>query len=137
MIHMENLTVATTGRGLYEITSEVARVVRASGMETALVHVFVHHTSASLVLCENADPSVQRDVEAWLARAVRDGDPLYTHRAEGEDDMPAHLRSILTTNAVGVPVRGGRPVLGTWQGIFLYEHRRTGHRRRLTVTVVA
>jgi secondary thiamine-phosphate synthase enzyme len=100
-----------------------------------LCHVFVHHTSASLILCENADPTVRRDLEAFLARLVPDGDPLFEHTDEGMDDMPAHIRAILTKMDLSIPVTGGRCALGTWQGIYLYEHRTHAHRRRVTVTV--
>jgi secondary thiamine-phosphate synthase enzyme len=101
-----------------------------------LCTLFVHHTSASLVVCENADPDVRRDLEAWLSRAVPDGDALYRHTCEGPDDMPAHVRSALTATSLSIPVRGGRLDLGTWQGVYLYEHRHRGHRRRVSLTVV-
>jgi secondary thiamine-phosphate synthase enzyme len=109
--------------------------VRDSGVRSGLCHVFVHHTSASLILCENADPTVRRDLESFLARLVADGDPLFEHTAEGADDMPAHVRSVLTKTDLTIPVTGGRCALGTWQGIYLYEHRTHGHRRQVTVTV--
>jgi secondary thiamine-phosphate synthase enzyme len=127
--------VATGGRGTYDVTREVAAAVAAAGPVDGIAHVFVHHTSASLVLCENADPAVRRDLEGWLARAVPDGDPRFEHDAEGPDDMPAHVRAVLTGSAVTIPVAGGRCDLGTWQGVYLYEHRTAPHRRRLTVTV--
>jgi len=98
--------------------------------------LFVHHTSASLILCENADPQVRRDLEAWLSRAVPDGDALFSHIDEGPDDMPAHVRSVLTATSLSIPVRDGRMDLGTWQGIYLYEHRTAAHRRRVSVTIV-
>jgi secondary thiamine-phosphate synthase enzyme len=135
MIAQRGFDVATRGRGTYDITGEVADAVRRSGVRTGLCHCFVHHTSASLILCENADPTVRGDLERFLARLVPDGDPLFDHSAEGPDDMPAHLRSILTNMDLTVPVTDGRCALGTWQGIFLYEHRARGHRRRVTVTV--
>jgi secondary thiamine-phosphate synthase enzyme len=125
------------GRGTYGITDRVAAVVRRSGAESGLCHVFVHHTSASLILCENADAIVRRDLEAFMRRLVPDGDPLYDHTAEGPDDMPAHIRAILTKMDLTVPVAGGRPALGTWQGIYLWEHRTHSHRRKVTVTVHA
>lgn len=118
------------------MTGEVARAVAASGIAQGLCALFVHHTSASLLLCENADPQVRCDLEAWLARAVPDGDPLFRHVAEGEDDMPAHVRAALTGASLSIPVTGGRLDLGTWQGLYLYEHRRAPHRRRMSVTVV-
>jgi secondary thiamine-phosphate synthase enzyme len=113
----------------------VRAVVAGAGVATGLCHVFVAHTSASVLLCENADPDVRADLERWLARAVPDGDPLFRHDAEGPDDMPAHVRSVLTGSALALPVAGGRLALGTWQGIYLYEHRRAGQRRRVRVTV--
>jgi secondary thiamine-phosphate synthase enzyme len=136
VLHREALRIATPGRGTIELTARVAGVVRASGVQRGLCQLFVHHTSASLVICENADPDVRRDLEAWLARAVPDGDPLYVHTAEGRDDMPAHVRSALLATSLAVPVEGGRLDLGTWQGVYLYEHRLIGHERRVTVTVV-
>lgn len=132
----QTLEIRTPGRGTVDITHEVARVVHAAGVDTGLANVFLHHTSASLILCENADPSVRVDLEAWMARAVEDGDRVFTHRAEGDDDMSGHIRSILTSNSLSVPIRGGDLLLGTWQGIFVYEHRYRPHRRRVTVTVI-
>lgn len=125
----------TGGRGLTDVTGAVTRVVRASGVRTGLVLVFCRHTSASLVIGENADPSAAADLLAWLERLAPDGDPLYTHVAEGPDDMPAHLRAALTRTAETVPVVEGRLALGTWQGLFLAEHRRGAHLRRLLVHV--
>jgi secondary thiamine-phosphate synthase enzyme len=133
--HHERLEVATRGRGTYELTREVQRVVAQSGVEEGLCTVFVHHTSASLIVCENADLSVRRDLEAFLARLVPDGDPIFTHVVEGPDDMPAHVRSVLTQTSIGVPVAGGRCDLGTWQGLYLWEHRHAPHRRSVTVLV--
>lgn len=131
------LEVETRGRGTYEITTEVQRAVGESGIAEGLCTVFVHHTSASLIICENADPSVRRDLDAFFARLVPDGDPLFTHTAEGPDDMPSHVRSILTQPSIGIPVDRGRCDLGTWQGIYVYEHRVRPHRRRVSVVVVA
>jgi secondary thiamine-phosphate synthase enzyme len=130
------LTVQTRGRGTTEITSEVQAVVAASGIAEGLCTVFIHHTSASLVINENADRDVQRDLDAFLSRLVPDGDPLFVHTMEGPDDMPAHVRTALTQTSLSIPVTGGRCALGTWQGVFLWEHRRHGYRRRVTVTVV-
>jgi secondary thiamine-phosphate synthase enzyme len=121
---------------MYDVTSEVARFVERSGVREGLCALFILHTSASLIVCENADPLVQRDLEAWLARAVPDGDPLFQHVAEGPDDMPAHVRAALTQTSITLPVAGGRLELGTWQGIYLYEHRLSPHRRRISVTLV-
>jgi len=137
MVHTETISVQTDGRGTHNVTAEVDRIVSESGVETGLANVFVHHTSASLILCEDADPSVRRDLEAWISRLVTDGDRIFTHRSEGDDDMSGHIRSILTTNSISVPVRGGRLGLGTWQGIYLYEHRYRSHHRCITVTVLS
>jgi secondary thiamine-phosphate synthase enzyme len=134
--HQDTIQVKSRGRGTYDLTAEVAGLVSASGVAGGLATVFVHHTSASLLLCENADPEVRRDLERWLARAVPDGDPLFRHTAEGPDDMPAHVRSALTQTSLGIPIRGGRMDLGTWQGIYLYEHRLAAHTRRVSVTIV-
>jgi secondary thiamine-phosphate synthase enzyme len=128
--------VATSGRGTLDITAQVARAVASSGVQDGLCNVFLHHTSASLILCENADPDVRSDLEAWLSRLVEDGDPLFRHDAEGADDMAAHVRTVLTASSLNLPVRQGRLGLGTWQGIYLWEHRTHGHRRKVTVTVV-
>ncbi len=136
MFHSERFEVATKGRGTYEISDQVARAVRASGIARGLCTVFVHHTSASLIVCENADPSVRSDLERYFARLVPDGDPVFRHTAEGPDDMPAHVRSILTASSLSIPVEGSSPDLGTWQGVFLWEHRDHPHRRRITVSVV-
>jgi secondary thiamine-phosphate synthase enzyme len=135
MTHRRKLTIETRGRGTTEITDQVQRVVAESGVSEGLCTVFVHHTSASLIICENADPSVRRDLDAFFARLVPDGDRLFTHTAEGPDDMPSHVRSILTQASIGIPIEDGRADLGTWQGVFLYEHRHRGHHRRVTVTV--
>jgi secondary thiamine-phosphate synthase enzyme len=135
MILQERLTVATRGRGTYDITSDVGRVVGAGGIAVGLCHVFVHHTSASLILCENADPSVRSDLEDFMGRLVTDGDPRFRHNDEGPDDMAAHIRSILTTTELAIPISDGRLGLGTWQGIYLWEHRYHAHRRHVTVTV--
>ena len=135
MSHRQTLVVETRGRGTYDISDQVQRAVRESGIDSGLCTVFVHHTSASLIICENADPSVRNDLDAFFARLVPDGDRLFTHTAEGPDDMPSHVRSILTQPSIGIPVDGGRADLGTWQGVYLYEHRTRGHRRKVTVVV--
>ncbi len=136
MAHSETFVVMTGGRDFVDLTDDVARIVGRASADRGLANVFLHHTSASLILCENADPDVRRDLEAWMARLVEDGDRLFTHRSEGDDDMAAHIRSILTTNSLSVPVAEGKLLLGTWQGIYLWEHRYRPHRRRVTVTVV-
>ncbi|MES9855825.1 MAG: secondary thiamine-phosphate synthase enzyme YjbQ [Sedimenticola sp.] len=133
--HQQLIQVETRGRGTYEISREVKQAVEASGIHSGLCHVFTHHTSASLTLCENADPSVRRDLESFMIRLVPDGDPLYEHSLEGADDMPAHIRSILTNMDLTLPVTQGRCGLGTWQGVYLWEHRTHPHKRRVTVTV--
>jgi len=135
-IHQDSIQIASRGRGTYDVTREVEAIVAAAKIASGLAVVFIHHTSASLIVCENADPAVRSDLEAWLARAVPDGDPLFEHTAEGPDDMPAHVRSALTCTSISIPIRAGRPDLGTWQGIYLYEHRRSPHSRRISVTVL-
>ncbi|MEN8176581.1 MAG: secondary thiamine-phosphate synthase enzyme YjbQ [Pseudomonadota bacterium] len=131
----KKLVIETRGRGTYPITEPVAAVVRDADVENGLCHVFLHHTSASLILCENADARVRTDLEDFMARLVKDGDPRFSHVDEGADDMAAHIRSILTSAEVTLPVAGGRLALGTWQGLYLWEHRYQAHRRQLTVTV--
>ncbi len=134
-MHQSELSVRTRGRGLLDITREVADVVADAGVRTGICHVFIRHTSASLVITENADPDVHRDLETFIGDLVPDGDPRYVHRAEGPDDMPAHVRSVLTQTHLSVPVTGGQLALGTWQGIYLWEHRKRGHERRVLVTI--
>ena len=135
MVYQDRLTFATAGRGTTPVSDAVQALVMRSGIRTGLCHLFLHHTSASLVLCENADPDVRADLERYMARLVPDGDALFEHTAEGPDDMPAHIRSILGGSDLTLPVAGGRCDLGTWQGVYLWEHRASGHRRRITVTV--
>jgi secondary thiamine-phosphate synthase enzyme len=127
------LTISTRGRGLDEFTPAVARWVSENKFQDGLLTLHLQHTSASLLIQENADPDVRRDLETFFKRLVPDGDPLFRHTAEGDDDMPAHIRTALTTVNLSVPVRGGRLVLGTWQGIYLWEHRRHGHARRVAL----
>ena len=135
MAYQDIIEQSTRGRGTYDITPQVRDVVRNAGVQTGLCHLFLQHTSASLILCENADPTVRSDLERFLARLVPDGDPIYDHSLEGPDDMPAHVRAILTKVEMTLPVSQGRCALGTWQGIYLYEHRRHAHTRRVIVTV--
>jgi secondary thiamine-phosphate synthase enzyme len=132
----QTMVVQTSGRGTTEITSEVARFVRDSGIGTGIAHVFTQHTSCSLMITENADPSVRRDLETLATRWAPDGDPAYRHNTEGDDDMAAHARAVLTGTSVSVPVGGGQLLLGTWQGIYLWEHRTVPHTRSVIVTVV-
>jgi secondary thiamine-phosphate synthase enzyme len=135
MHHQESLQVDTTGRGLYEVSAELQAAVRRSGVGLGLAVVYCRHTSASLVIQENADPSAGRDLVAWLERIAPDGDPLYEHSAEGPDDMPSHLRAAVTNTSETIPIRDGRAVLGTWQGLFLLEHRLRPHRRELVLHI--
>jgi len=134
-IHQETLELSTPGRDLLEITGPVAAVVRRSGVTRGLCVVFCQHTSASLLIQENADPSARADLLAWLERLAPDGDPRYQHDAEGPDDMPAHLRSAVTRTGETIPIAGGRLALGTWQGLYLAEHRTRPQQRRLLVHV--
>lgn len=136
MFHRGELDVATKRRGTYDITQQVADIVRASKAREGLATVFIHHTSASLIICENADPSVRHDLETFAAKLVPDGDKMFTHDAEGDDDMPAHVRSVLTQTSIGIPIVNGTLALGTWQGLYLWEHRTAPHRRHVTVTVI-
>ena len=129
------IELSTKGRGTYDITSQVAAAVRSAGVATGLCHVFVTHTSASLMLCENADPDVRRDLETFMGDLAPDGDPRFVHTAEGPDDMSAHVRSVLTQSDLTIPISDGRLALGTWQGVYLWEHRVAAHRRRVLVTV--
>ncbi|MDH3639055.1 MAG: secondary thiamine-phosphate synthase enzyme YjbQ [Gammaproteobacteria bacterium] len=129
------LSVQCPGRGTYLITEDVNRAVSNAGIITGLAHVFIHHTSASLLVCENADPAVRSDLETFMSRTAPDGDPQFQHLEEGPDDMPAHVRSILTGSGVTIPVTRRRLGLGTWQGLYVYEHRLAAHTRRLTVTL--
>jgi secondary thiamine-phosphate synthase enzyme len=136
MIYRESLTFETRGRGTYELTRQVQQAVERSKIVRGLCHLFIHHTSASLIVCENADPTVRRDLEQFAANLAPDGDPSFEHDSEGPDDMPAHIRSILTLTSLTMPVESRRCDLGTWQGVFLWEHRTRPHRRRITVSVV-
>jgi secondary thiamine-phosphate synthase enzyme len=134
--HTNTLRIATGGRGFVEITGEVAAEVRAAGFAEGLATVHLQHTSASLVIQENADPGVRRDLERFMARVCPDGDPMFEHDAEGPDDMPAHVRTALTAVNLSIPITGGRMALGTWQGIYLWEHRHAGHTRKVTVHIL-
>jgi len=131
----ENLSVRTRGEGTYEITDDVARVVRASGVTTGTATIIVRHTSASLVIYENADPSAREDLHRWFEKCVPEDDPDYIHTLEGPDDSTSHLRMVLTRTSEVIPISAGRLTLGTWQGIFLFEHRRAPHSR--TIDVIA
>jgi|SRR6185503_1572221 len=130
---ISELTLPTRGRGFYEFTQELAELVKKSGLQNGLASLHLQHTSASLLIQENADPEVRHDFERFFSRLAPDGDPLFRHTAEGDDDMPAHIRTALTTVNLGIPFTGGRLALGTWQGLYLWEHRTAPHRRRVTV----
>ncbi len=131
-----SLKVSVGKQGLYDITHKVLDLVRSSGINEGLVTLFIRHTSASLLLQENADPSAKLDLESWLNRLVPEGDPLYTHTVEGPDDMPAHIKSALTASSLSIPVANGVPMLGTWQGIFLWEHRHHRGDREVVINVM-
>ena len=130
---IRKLTVRTGRQGLYECTDAVQAVIRDAGLTEGLCTVFIQHTSASLVIQENADPSARRDLERWLARLVPEQDTLYSHVSEGPDDMPAHIKAALTATSISIPVTGGRLGLGTWQGLYIWEHRHDGGARLLLV----
>lgn len=135
-LHRANLAIPTKGQGTYEITAAIAREVARSGVREGLVTVFCQHTSCSLVIMENADPSARHDLEAWLNRLVPENDPHFEHTLEGPDDMPSHIKMALTRTSETVPLAAGKMLLGTWQGIFLWEHRRAAHSRQVIVTVM-
>jgi secondary thiamine-phosphate synthase enzyme len=133
---LNTLTIETRGRGLHDFTYQVERWVGESGVHDGLLTLFIRHTSASLVIQENADPTVLSDLERYFARLVPDGDAIYDHTLEGPDDMPAHVRAALTQTHLAIPVKAGALMLGTWQGIYLYEHRRRGHRREVALHLI-
>jgi secondary thiamine-phosphate synthase enzyme len=132
---VRQLVVETSGQGLLEITPTVNAIVAAAGIEEGLCTIFLRHTSASLVVQENADPSAKRDLERWLDRLVPEGDPFYEHDTEGPDDMPSHIKAALTATSLSIPIMKKRLALGTWQGIYLWEHRRQGSRREVVVHI--
>jgi secondary thiamine-phosphate synthase enzyme len=135
MVYQHILQLDTAGRGSHLITDAIQQQVRQSGITTGLCHVFLRHTSASLMLCENADPDVHSDLERFMRRLVPDGDAVFAHIAEGPDDMAAHVRTVLTHTDLTLPVSNGRCAIGTWQGVYLWEHRHASHRRQLAITV--
>ncbi|MEW8586926.1 MAG: secondary thiamine-phosphate synthase enzyme YjbQ [Candidatus Thiodiazotropha sp.] len=135
MVIQEQLQIQTRGRNTYNITGEVAELISRCGISNGICQLFIQHTSASLILCENADTAVRTDLERIMTRLVPDGDPLFDHTLEGPDDMPAHVRSILTHMDLSLPISNGRPALGTWQGIYLWEHRTHPHQRRVMITL--
>jgi secondary thiamine-phosphate synthase enzyme len=136
MVIQEALQIQTQGRNTYNITPQVVETVKRAGMQTGICQLFIQHTSASLILCENADPTVRSDLERIMSHLVPDGDPLFDHTMEGPDDMPAHVRSILTQMDMSLPISNGRPALGTWQGIYLWEHRTHPHNRKVIITLL-
>ncbi|MCB0332946.1 MAG: secondary thiamine-phosphate synthase enzyme YjbQ [Bdellovibrionales bacterium] len=133
----KKLSIHTTGQGLHEITNEVTQIVQDANIEDGLCTVFVRHTSASLTIQENADPSARHDLEKWLCRIVPENDPHFTHTHEGPDDMPSHIKSALTATTLSIPIMDGRLVLGTWQGIYLWEHRTNSHLRKVIINVIS
>ena len=132
---VRRLLVRTSGQGLKEITGDVEKIVREANIREGLCTVFIQHTSASLLIQENADPSARYDLEQWLNRLVKEGDPLFTHTMEGADDMPSHIKSALTSSSLTIPIESGKLVLGTWQGIFVWEHRRGSNQRRVFIHI--
>jgi len=135
-VHQQMLTIATRGPGTYELTDQCAAALRRSGLHTGVLTVFCRHTSCSLVIMENADPTARRDLETWLNRLVPEDDPHFEHTLEGGDDMPSHIKTALTRTSESLPFADGRLLLGTWQGVFLWEHRRAPHTRTVAVTVI-
>jgi secondary thiamine-phosphate synthase enzyme len=135
MVFQQELSFSTSGRSTNNISSQIQNIVAQSGIRVGTCHIFVQHTSASLMLCENADPDVQLDMESFMQHIVPDGDPMFLHQDEGPDDMSAHVRTVLTNPDLTVPVSSGRCALGIWQGIYLWEHRTHSHQRQVIVTV--
>ena len=136
MIKQTTLQVSTMGRGFTDLTTDVKMELQKCEIHSGLANIFIHHTSASLFINENADPDVQIDLENWMSRVVLDGDPNFRHIAEGKDDMSAHIRSVLTATSLNIPILNGQLAMGTWQGIYLWEHRTKPHQRRITVTLM-
>jgi secondary thiamine-phosphate synthase enzyme len=133
--HQASLEIPTPGRALINITAAISKIISTSKITTGLCNIFLHHTSASLIICENADPDVQRDLETFMSHLAPDGDRMFSHDAEGPDDMPAHVRTVLTQSSLSIPITGMKLNLGTWQGIFLWEHRLQKHQRKITITI--
>lgn len=136
MVHHQELRFSTDGRGTYNISAQIHDAIKNSGIQSGICQIFMHHTSASLILCENADPDVRTDLETFMKRLVPDGDDMFIHKSEGPDDMPAHVRTVLTQSSLSIPVEKGKTTLGMWQGIFLWEHRTSKQKRKITVTVL-
>ena len=129
------LSVNTNGRGSYNVTSEIQKIIRDENISIGMCNIFVQHTSASLMLCENADPQVRDDLETFMAKLAPDGDPMFLHTDEGPDDMSAHVRTVLTASSLSIPITEGRCALGLWQGIYLWEHRTSNFNRKLIITI--
>jgi len=136
MLNQQKLRFSTTGRGTYNITTQISEAIEKSGIKSGICHIFIQHTSASLILCENADRTVREDLDSFMAKLVKDGDSMYKHKDEGPDDMPAHIRTVLTQSSFSSPIHKGRCDLGIWQGIFLWEHRTSSHKRNLALTIM-
>lgn len=136
MVHQQQLRFSTDGRGTYNISQQVSDVIQKSSIQTGICQIFIQHTSASLILCENADPTVRSDLDAFMKRLVPDGDSLFKHKDEGPDDMPAHIRTVLTESSLSIPVCEGKASLGVWQGIYLWEHRTSSFKRNISVTII-
>ncbi len=136
MLQQQKLRFSTTGRGTYNITRQITESIENSGIKFGICHIFIQHTSASLILCENADKTVRDDLDAYMAKLVKDGDSQYKHNDEGPDDMAAHIRTILTQSSLSIPVYKGKCDLGLWQGIYLWEHRTQSHKRNIAITIM-
>ena len=137
-MYQDQIIISTSGRGLFNITdvvNKIIKIISKSNNKNGLCHIFIHHTSASLIISENTDKDVLHDLETFMSRLVTDGDPLFKHIEEGPDDMPSHIRTVLTQSALVIPIKDGKLNLGTWQGIFLWEHRKLPHERKLTITI--
>ena len=136
MLNQQKLRFSTTGRGTYNITQQVSEVIEKSGIKSGICHIFLQHTSASLILCENADKTVREDLNVYMEKLVKDGDPSFKHQSEGPDDMAAHIRTILTQSSLSIPIHKGKCDLGIWQGIFLWEHRTSSNKRNIAITIM-
>ncbi|MDH5387367.1 MAG: secondary thiamine-phosphate synthase enzyme YjbQ [Gammaproteobacteria bacterium] len=136
MVHQQQLRFSTDGRGTYNISQQISDVIQKSAIQSGICQIFIQHTSASLILCENADPTVRSDLDAFMKRLVPDGDSLFKHKDEGPDDMPAHVRTVLTESSLSIPVCEGKANLGIWQGIYLWEHRTGSFKRNLSITII-
>ena len=136
MLHQQKLRFSTTGRGTYNISKQITETIEKSGIKAGICHIFLQHTSASLILCENADKTVREDLNTFMAKLVKDGDSAYSHQDEGPDDMAAHIRTILTPSTLSIPIHKGKCDLGLWQGIFLWEHRTKAFKRNIAITIM-